>query len=144
MSNELLKRKNWLQRNWSWTIPLVVVLILSFSLFFSLTAGHLGDLGKAYAEPQLYAGALEIVQQNKQVTALLGQLEPIGKMAILEGEIDYSNEDCYVDLWVRITGTKGKAGMSVTAKRINNKWEYEKISIRIKNPPEERQNIIVK
>lgn len=144
MSNEILKQENWFQRNWKWTLPLVVIVILTFTLFFSLIAGHLGDFGKAYAEPQLYDGALEIAQENKDVTELLGQLEPVGKMAILEGDIEYTDESNHVYLSVRVTGTKGKANMSVIANRINDSWEYQKISIRIKNPPEIRQSIDVK
>lgn len=144
MSNELLKRKNWIQRNWKWTLPLAVIVILTFTLLLSLTAEHLGDFGKAYAEPQLYAGEVTIAQQNKEVTELLGKLDPIEKMAILEGEVEYSDDNSHVDLSVRITGSKGKANMSVIANRINNIWEYKKISIRIKNPPEKRRTITVK
>lgn len=144
MSNELLKRKNWLQLNWKWIVPLAAILVLTFTLFISLTADHLGDFGKAYAEPQLYADALEIAQQNKEVTELLGKLEPVGKMAILEGDIEYTDENSHVDLSVRVTGTKGNARMHVIANRINDSWEYEKISIRIKNPPEKQQTIVVK
>ncbi|WP_026451942.1 cytochrome c oxidase assembly factor Coa1 family protein [Aequorivita capsosiphonis] len=144
MSNELVKQNNWFQRHWKWMLPLVVVGILTATLFASLTAGHLGDFGKAYAEPQLFKGALDLAQQNREVTELLGQLEPVGNMAILEGDIEYTHESNHVNLSVRVTGTKGKANMQVIANRINDSWEYQKVSIRVKNPPEKRQTIMVK
>jgi hypothetical protein len=31
--------------------------------------------------------------------------------------------------------------MDITADRINNEWNYNKINIRIKNPPEKKQTI---
>lgn len=144
MSNELVKQKNWLQRSWKWMLPLVVVCFLTFTLFLSMTAGHLGDFGKAYAEPHLYQGAVEIAQKNKEVTALLGKLEPVGKIAILEGDIDYSDDNSHVELSVRVVGATGKATMYAIANRINNVWEYKEITIQIKNPPENRQKIKVR
>lgn len=144
MNNELINKKDWLQRNWKWALTLIVIAFLSLALFLSQTSEHISDFGKAYFEPELYEGALKLAQQNEQVTELLGQLEPVGKMAILEGDIEFTNKNNHVDLSVRIAGTEGKANLSATAYRIKNNWEYEKITIRIKNPSEKRQNIIVK
>lgn len=53
MENDLIYQKSWLQRNWKWALPLLIVVILASTLFFSLTAGHLNDFGKAYADPKL-------------------------------------------------------------------------------------------
>lgn len=144
MSNDLVKQKNWLQHSWKWMLPLVIISILTFTLFFSMTAGHLGDFTKAYAEPQLFEGAKDIAQQNKKVTELLGKLEPVEKMAILEGDIEYSDENNHVTLSVKIIGATGKATMDVIANLINDAWEYQKIAIRIKNPPKKRQTIRVR
>ena len=144
MRNELIKRKKWFQRNGKLLLSLVVIVVLIFTVFISLTFGHLGDLGKAYAEPQLYNGALKLAQQNMEVIDLLGQLESIGKIAILEGNVEYNNENSQVDLSVIVVGSKGKATMQVIANRINKAWEYKKITIRIKNPREKRGIIIVK
>lgn len=66
------------------------------------------------------------------------------KIAILEGEVKYNDDNSQVDLSVRVIGTKGKAKMSVIANRINDNWEYEKISIRIKNPSDKLQTIKIR
>ncbi len=99
------------------------------------------DLAQAYADPELYSNALEKVKTDQRVKDLLGEIEPIDKMAILEGQVEYSNGDKTVFSSVRIVGTKGKANMDISADRINNTWQYTEINLRIKNPPENKQEI---
>jgi ABC-type branched-subunit amino acid transport system substrate-binding protein len=99
------------------------------------------DLAKAYADTELYDNALEKVKSDKRITELLGEIEPIDKMAILEGQVKYSNENKTVNSTIRILGDKGKARMDISADRIKNEWNYTKINVRIKNPPELKQTI---
>ncbi|WP_299223373.1 cytochrome c oxidase assembly factor Coa1 family protein [uncultured Aquimarina sp.] len=62
-------------------------------------------------------------------------------MAILEGEVRYSDNNKSVDLSIRIKGSKRKASMDISADKINGEWNYKKINIRIKKPIEEKQTI---
>ncbi len=140
----MVNQQSWIKRNWKWLLSLIVLMILSLSLFFTLTAGHLSDFTKAYLEPQLFKGAVELAQKNENVSELLGEIEPINKMAILEGDVVYSNQGNKVEFSVKIDGTNRKARIDVIANKNKNVWEYEKITIRIKNPPENRQTIKVK
>lgn len=133
MNNEILPHKNWAQRNWRWALLFIVVLVLAISLLFSLTGDHLGDFGQAYADPQLFQGAVDKSQENKEVIYLLGNLKPIDKLAILEGDVEYSNQNKNVSFSVRVKGTKGKAQMSAKAIRNRDAWEYTKITIRVKD-----------
>lgn len=144
MNHDYSNMKTWLQRNWKWILILGMTLSLGLSLLISLTGKHLGDFGKAYTEPQLYEGAVKIAQTNKQVTSLLGELQPVTKMAILEGDIDYTDKNSEVNFSVRIRGTNGKAKMSAKARRMAHGWEYEKISLRIISPSEKSQILEVK
>jgi len=141
MDNDLIHQKTWFQRNWKWVLPIAIFAILAATLFFSLMAGHLGDFGKAYSEPQLFQGALEKAQENEEVKIAVGEIEPVSKMAILEGEVNYTNQNRNVQFTVRVEGKNGKAFMDGFAERSNDSWEYKKITIRIKNPPEKRQTI---
>lgn len=143
MENDLIHQKNWFHRNWKWALPIAIVAILSIILFFSLTGGHLGDFGKAYSNPQLFQGALEKAQENEEVKIALGVIEPVSKMAILEGDVNYSDQNRNVQFTVRVEGNNGKAFMDGIAERTNDSWEYKMIIIRIKNPPENRQTIEV-
>ncbi|MDR6968356.1 hypothetical protein J2X31_002379 [Flavobacterium arsenatis] len=133
--NELIREKNWGKRNWKWLVPITALLILIIA-FLSLTSG-LTSFAQAYTEPSLYENALEKARQNKRVIQVLGNLQPVDKLTIIEGNVVYAEDNNAVDLTFRVTGTKGKGKMDVTAVKDNGNWKYELIKIRIKNPEEE-------
>lgn len=142
MSNELIKHKNWWNRNWKWFVPLSGLLLVMISIFISSGMGQIGaNLAKAYSDKELYENALNRVKSDQKVIELLGEIEPIDKFAILEGEVQYSNDDQTVNSTIRIKGVKGKARMYILADRMSNEWQYKKINIRIKSPPEKKQMI---
>ena len=141
MNNELVKRKSWWKRNWKWFVTIVGIVLITV-IFFSSGIGKITtDLARAYADTELYENALETVNSDERVIELLGEIERIDKMAILEGQVDYSNENQTVNSTVRIVGTKGKARMDILADKVNGEWNYSKITVRIKNPPEKKQTI---
>lgn len=133
--NELIREKNWGRRNWKWLVPITAFLIVVIALL-SLTSG-LTSFAQAYAEPALYENALEKARENERVKEVLGNLQPIDKLTLLEGNVVYSEDNSSVDLTFRITGSKGKGKMDISALRNNGIWEYELIRIRIKDSNEE-------
>ena len=142
MNNELIEQKNWWKRNWKWLVPVGGISLFLILILLSSGIGGMGiDLVQAYSDTKLYENALEKVKSDKRVTELLGEIEPIDELAILEGEVKYSNENKTVNSSIRVTGTKGKARMDISADLINNSWDYEKINIRIKKPVENKQTI---
>ncbi|MEX0998216.1 MAG: cytochrome c oxidase assembly factor Coa1 family protein [Flavobacteriaceae bacterium] len=141
MNNELIKQKSFWKRNWKWFL-LVCGIIITISIFFSTGMGGItNDLVQAYADTELYENALKKVKSDDRVTELLGEIEPIDKLAILEGHVEYSNNNKTVNSSIRLVGAKGRANMDISADRINDLWNYKKINIRIKNPPEKKQTI---
>jgi hypothetical protein len=144
MNNELVEHKSWWQVNLKWIVALSVIILITIAFFFTSGMNSIAsNLVQAYADKELYEKALEKVVSNQEVTRLLGKIELIDKMAILEGEVVYSNNNKTVNSTIRLVGTKGKARMDISAIRINNTWNYTKISVRIKNPPEKKQTIEV-
>jgi hypothetical protein len=142
LKNELLTQKNWQQRHWKWLIPLIGLILLSIAIFFSSGMNRItADLVKAYADSELYDNALEKVKANQRVTDILGEIKPIDKLAILEGEVQFSDDNNAVQSTIRVKGEKLTAMMDITAERINNKWIYKKLNIRIKKPIEKKQTI---
>jgi|SRR5690606_13627602 len=142
MNNELIKQKSWWKRNWKWIIPACGVILISITIFFSSgMSGIATDLAQAYADTELYEKAIEKVTSNEKATELLGEIKPIDKLAILEGHVEYSNDNKTVNSSIRIIGTNGKASMDISADRIDNEWNYKKINIRIKKPIENKQTI---
>ena len=142
MNNELIVQKSWWKRNWKWLVPVCGIILIGTTIFFSSRMdGIATNLTQAYSDNELYENALEKAKSDERVTELLGEIEPIDKMAILEGQVEYSNNNKTVNTTIRIVGAKGNARIDISADRINHKWNYSKINLRIKNPPEKKQTI---
>ncbi|MFB9053927.1 cytochrome c oxidase assembly factor Coa1 family protein [Formosa undariae] len=142
MNNDLIEQKSWWQLNWKWFVPVVgMLLFFIFLLFSSGLGGNLGDYSKAYADPKLYDVALEKVKLNEHVKAVLGAVEPINNMTILNGSVHYSDDNKSVNSTIKITFESGKAMLDISADRSNDTWNYKKINVRIKNPPEKKETI---
>lgn len=136
MDNEIIARKNWWQRNWKWVMP-VGALALIFIILNVINIGGMPDFAQAYNDPELCQNAVDMANKNERVNTVLGTIEPIDKLAIMEGNAKYSNKGNAVDITARITGTKGSAKMDFSADKVAGKWQYKWIKIRIKKPEEQ-------
>lgn len=141
MDNELIVEKSWWKRNWKWFLPtfLVVFLLLFGVILSSSIDGNITDIAQAYSDNSLYEKAIEKAKTNERVIELIGEIEPIDKLAILEGNAVYSNNNNSVELSIRVKGNKGKGKMDISAEKNGKELEYKKINIRIKEPKEEIQ-----
>jgi len=141
MDNELIVEKSWWKRNWKWFLPtfLVVFLLLFGVILSSSIDGNVTDIAQAYSDNSLYEKAIEKAKTNERVIELIGEIEPIDKLAILEGNAVYSNNNNSVELSIRVKGNKGKGKMDISAEKNGKELEYKKINIRIKEPKEEIQ-----
>jgi len=138
MDNEIIKSKNWLQRNIKWLLPVIVVVcFLGSALFSTVSDAQMGSYVTALNDDALYKDALGQAQQNAEVVKAFGTLEPIDQMAIIESNVEYSDNNNHVNLSVRVKGAKAKGRMDVVATKANNAWQYNTIKIRIKNPKQE-------
>jgi len=137
-------KENWLRKNYKWLVPVTTLLIVIIYLFSSSGFGKISkDLAQAYSDKQLYHNAIKKVNNNKMVLELLGEIQPIDKMTILNGEVSYSNNNMNIDSTIKIQGTKGDAKLDLRAHRKKNKWVYDQIKVRIKDPSENAQTIDV-
>jgi hypothetical protein len=143
MNNELIVEKSWWNRNWKWFLPTSLLLFLIlFGFLLSLTIdGNISDIAQAYSENSLYEKAIEKAKTNKRVLEVIGKIEPIDQLAILEGNAIYSNNNNSVVSSIRIKGNKGKGKIDISAERNGTVWNYKTINIRIKKPKEEIQII---
>ena len=138
MNNEVSEEKNWMRRNWKWFVPSLVIVVILATVFVATgSVGGASDLAAAYKDEALYENAVKQSNRNDKVLEILGTLEPVDNMAILEGTVKYSDEKQSVNLTVRVKGNKGKAKMDVVATKKGNAWEYSLIKIRIKAPQQE-------
>jgi hypothetical protein len=141
MNNELTIDKSWLKRNRNWFLPTFIVLFLLLIglILSSNIQGNVSDIVQAYTDNSLYEKAIEKANTNKRVSEIIGKIEPIDKLAILEGNVTYSNNNKTVELTVRVKGNKGKGKMDIIANKKEKEWVFKKINIRIKEPKEEIQ-----
>jgi hypothetical protein len=141
MDNELIVERSWWKRNWKWFLPtfIVIFLILSGLIFSSIIDGNVTDIAQAYSDNSLCEKAIEKAKTNQRVIEVIGEIEPIDKLAILEGNAVYTKNNNSVELSIRIKGKKGKGKMDISAEKKGKEWNYKKINIRIKEPKEEIQ-----
>ena len=146
MNNEIIKHKSWLSRYWKWLTLLIGLGITIIVLISSSELGNnISDIARAYTDSSICNKALEKVKKNSKIIELLGDLDPIGNLAILEGSVRYSNDYNSLDLTVNINGSKSenriRTKMDVSVERDGDIWIYKKINVRIKKPADLKQTI---
>ena len=148
MNNEIIEHRSWLSKYWKW---LTLIIGLGITIIVLISSSELGsnisDITRAYTDSSVCSKALTKVKENNKIIELLGDLEPIGNLAILEGSVQYSNNYNSLNLTVDIRGAKSKnkirTKMDVSAVRDGDNWIYKKINVRIKKPADLKQTIEV-
>lgn len=138
MDNDLIVKEGWLKRNWKWSVPATIIFVFILSLLLtSNSQENITNIIQAYADNSLYEKAIAKANSNKRILQTIGIIQPIDKLAILEGNAVYTNSNNSVELSVRINGDKGNGKLDITADKVGKEWKYKKIIIRNKNPKEE-------
>lgn len=132
MKKSLLNHKSWWRRNAKWLFPLILIFITGVYLLLS-GAVSFGDYAKAYADMPVYQNALEKAKQNTRVTEALGSIEPIDKMTIAEGAVEYTEDYQAMTATITLKGSKNKGKMDIAAYKADGRWEYDAIKVRIKS-----------
>lgn len=133
MDNELVEHKSWMKQNRKWFFPLIVVLVITLGVLFSSgISGKVADIGKAYGDPILYERAILEVKKNEDAINALGEIEPIDKMAITEGFVNYSEDNKAVKTTIRIKGSQGQGKLDILAEKEQNHWRYKEIKVRVR------------
>ena len=131
--NDLVKHESWIKRNRLWLFPSIGIFIILTSILFSAgVGGKVADITKAYSDSKLYDDAILEVEKNKDAINALGDIKPIDNMAIIEGFVNYSEDNKAVKTTVRIKGSKGNGKLDILAEKVQNSWDYNEIKIRIK------------
>jgi hypothetical protein len=137
MENEILEDKSWIKRNWKWVVPVIAVFVVTGVFFLSGSGSNVAGFAQAYVDTPLYENAVKKSNTNKDVLSVLGKLQPVDELAILESNVAYGDDNTSVNLSVRVQGNKGGGKMDVVAIKKGKAWEYKLIKIRIKRLKEE-------
>lgn len=137
MDNDLVENEHWLKRNWTWSVPLTILFILIAGLLLSPNSQEsISAITQAYTDPSLCEKAIQKANANNSLLQDIGPIQALDPLALLEGNVIYSNENNSVKLTVRINGTKGKGKLYLTADKIGSAWQYKTIVVRTKNQKE--------
>lgn len=132
MENDLIVEKSWFYSNWKWLLSAIIFFIALGIVFTATSIQNITDLTQAYSDKLLYEKAVEKANLNPEVNAKIGIIEPIDNLAILEGNVVYSNNKNTVESTVRFKGSKENGKIDILAHKKATKWVYEKITIRLK------------
>jgi hypothetical protein len=131
-SNELIARKSWWDRNWTWLIPTgCLSLLILFGLFI---AGIFFGVTSMMKDSDVYKETLTEVQHNKVIIEKLGK--PIEAEGMTSGNISLSNDTGNCDLQIPIKGSKGKGTIFIVAEK-RGTWKYSVKSVYIEATKEE-------
>ncbi len=122
-------QKNWFGRNWLWFIPLSGCLGIIFLFVFGIGAAIFG-VTKIISDLSPVSYALEKVNNNKEAILVLGN--NIDDNGFPQGNINIQNENGEVDFEIPIKGDKGEGILILKGIRVNEKWVFEELYIRIK------------
>lgn len=135
MDNDLIIEKSWLKKNWTRISLIVFLAIFLFIILLNANSKNgLADTVSALKEDILYEKAIQIANKDATVLKTIGKIGSIDKLAILEGNTSYTNNNNSVNLSIRINGDKKQAKLDIHATRKGSQWDYQKIVIRTKNP----------
>lgn len=138
MENDLIAEKSWFKKNWIWISLAVFLTVFIFVVLFNSNSKNgLSDTVTALKEEALYEKAVDLANNDATVLKTIGKIAPIDKLAILEGNATYAQNNTFVTLSVRVKGAKKQAKAEVQATKKGVEWQYKKITIRTKNPKEE-------
>ena len=132
----------WLNKNYKWLVPVLTIFIIITYLLASSNLGKTStDLAQAYTDTELYQEAINKANRNTRVLELIGEIQPIGKMTILNGEVQYLDNAQKVTSTVKVQGSKDNAKLDLSAYRNGDVWVYELINLRIDKSGDNAQSI---
>ncbi len=126
--NELIQEKSWWKRNWKWVVPTGGCLTIII-LFIILTGAAVFGITKAFSGTEPYQESIAKTQNNEQVIELLG--EPIETDGIMQGSINFSNNDGSANIRIPIKGPKGEGTIYVVGEKLDGIWNYSELEVRI-------------
>lgn len=134
MDNELLPEpKLWQSRRFYIVTGITIIVITGIAVFIS--GLDVSSYAWGYKEKPVFEKALEAVANNNRAVQLLGTPEPMGTMAIAEGEVAFVKDSGFTAT-ITIKGSKGKGKMDIGVHKHSGAWVYDYINVRIRKPKE--------
>ncbi len=133
MNNELVPQPSWWKRNWKWVVPVggcltMLILIGAFvgSLFYGVTS--------MFEDSTPYEYAFEKINNDEKMVELMGL--PIEKDGMVQGTINWNNNEKNADMKIPISGPKGSGTLYIKATGEGDQWIYHEIRVVVKDSEE--------
>ncbi len=126
------KPRGWMDRNWKWFIPLLVVASGTVMVtFFVLIFVFVFSLMKS---SDAYQDAVARTRADAAVQAALGT--PIEEGLFVTGNINTSGSSGEADLAIPISGPNGKATIYLVATKSAGAWNFSSLVVEIRDTGE--------
>jgi len=127
-------KKSWFGRNWVWAVPLggCLTLIIVIVAFFGAVIFGVSEM---FSGSEPYQVAVEQASKNELVIEVLG--EPIETDGIMNGKIDFENDEGTADFSIPLAGPKGKARVYIEGTKSEGEWTYQRLYVITKESEEQ-------
>ena len=126
-SGGLAARPTWVTRNWKWAIPLGVLVL--FVLLVAFIGGIFLLVETSFQHSEFYAQALARARSDPEVAAKIGR--PLAAGWLASGSVHVENSSGNADLYIPISGPKGKGTLHVVAKKTAGSWTFETLQVEV-------------
>jgi hypothetical protein len=120
-------RKNWLQRNWKWFVPVGCLTLLALFAAFILVV-VVGAFA-AIKSSDVVKDGLRRAQENPDVILALG--EPVEDRWWVSGSINTTGSSGEADISVPLKGPKGKGTLYIVANKEAGEWIYQRLEVEV-------------
>lgn len=121
----LPKKTNWVERNWKWAVPVLVLIIVAMIGLFIV------GVMKLLKSSEAYSGAIAIAQSDSTVIAALG--EPVQEGFFLTGNISTSGPSGRANLSAPLSGPKGEGTLHIRATKQDGQWKFDRLVLEVED-----------
>jgi len=117
--------RNWLERNWKWVVPVLVVTSLVVLTLF--VGGIFWGVTSIMRASYPYQLAVKRATESPTVAAKLGRPLQIGWFVL--GSVNFSGAEGNASLSIPLSGPNGKGDIVVVGKKHGNHWTFETLEV---------------
>jgi hypothetical protein len=120
-----VRPRNWLERNWKWAVPVLVVsCLLVLTLFVGGIVWGVTSMIRASYPYQL---AVKRATESPAVAAKIGKPLHIGWL--ITGNVNFNGPEGNASLSIPVSGPNGKGDIIVVGKKHGNHWNFETLEV---------------
>jgi hypothetical protein len=124
--------RSWLERNWKWAVP---VLVVSCLLLFTLFVGGLFWAATSMMRASYpYQLAIKRATDSPAVAAKIGTPWQVGWL--VSGNVNFNGPEGNASISIPVSGPNGKGDIIVVAKKHANHWIFETLEVDVKGEDE--------